>query len=257
MAMNRRGFLLASLATMAAGCASDSGLSTQQILNRPDPVYPRNPHARSTGQVEVVRAGSYAPPPRHATPSAPAATAASAGGSTPRAINGVVAIGRESWAKGQPSAGRLNKMGRVDRITVHHEGSPTVVTFTDVDATKARLEAIRKYHADRNGWGDIGYHYVVDRAGRLWEARQVMYQGAHVRDHNEHNLGIMVLGNFERQTPTEVQLATLAGTVQALRRQYRVPVSSVKSHREWSATSCPGKYLQPSFSAMRSNGSFA
>ena len=30
---------------------------------------------------------------------------------------------------------------------------------------------------------DVGYHYAVDRAGRVWECRPLTWQGAHVRNH--------------------------------------------------------------------------
>ena len=86
----------------------------------------------------------------------------------------------------------------------------------------ARIEQIRKLHRNR-GWGDIGYHFVVDRAGRVWEARPIKYQGAHVKDYNFANIVVLVLGNFDEQLTTGAQLKALRRHLHALMRRYRVP----------------------------------
>jgi len=165
-------------------------------------------------------------------------------------------IARSAWTRSQPIRQRVGPMGGVRRITLHHEGSPDTVEFTDRRATADRLERIRRFHIGR-GWGDIGYHYVVDRAGRIWQARPVSFQGAHVRDHNEHNIGVMCLGNFNKQRPSDAQLEGLARITTQLRHKYRVPIRKVHTHQELAPTSCPGKLLQPRIAAMRSSGGFA
>jgi len=147
---------------------------------------------------------------------------------------------------------RINMMNGISHITVHHEGW-TAVWFSDYRATQARLRLIQKAHMDRR-WADIGYHYIIDRAGRLWEGRPIQYQGAHVPGHNEHNIGLMVLGNFELQHPSDAQMTKLQETLIQLRRQYDVPISHVHTHQELTPTKCPGKALQPEMVAMRHNG---
>jgi len=250
MSLNRRDFLVTSLALMAAGCES---ASTHAILDRPGPLYPnQHPQHQPRNRVEVVRGGQQQVPTAYRQPAAAQEPVVRA-----RTMEGLHAIPRSQWAAGQPNPKKMYKMGRVERLTIHHEGSPKPVTFTDLRSTRARLEAIRRYHTGKRGWGDIGYHYMIDRSGRVWEGRPVMYQGAHVRKHNENNIGIMVLGNFEKQAPSDAQLAAVQTTVASLRRQYRVDMKNVRSHREWVATTCPGRYLQPRFAAMRSNGAFA
>src|SRR5690242_5061155 len=53
-------------------------------------------------------------------------------------------------------------------LTVHHtdDGNPDDYTRADVPGL---LRAIYRYHAVTRGWGDIGYNFVVDRFGRIWE----------------------------------------------------------------------------------------
>jgi hypothetical protein len=164
---------------------------------------------------------------------------------------------RTLWTAHGPIASRVNPMNGIRRLTLHHEGSPDApVLFTDVRSTAARLDSIPRFHLGR-GWGDIGYHYIIDRAGRVWEGRPLELQGAHVKDHNEHNIGVMCLGNFNIQSPSNAQVESLARFTRALRRHHRVKVNAIRTHRELSVTSCPGDRLQPKINALRSNGAFA
>lgn len=105
-----------------------------------------------------------------------------------------------------------------------------------------------------NGWADIGYHYVVDPAGRVWEARPIQLQGAHVKYNNEGNLGVMVMGNFEEQYPTSAASASLDDFVAELMRRHGVGVGRVYTHREIRPTACPGRNLQRVMESARSRG---
>lgn len=164
-------------------------------------------------------------------------------------------IERSAWTQGGQGS-NINRMGGVNRITVHHEGFPDPVQITGVQETAAHLEKVRLSHR-RRGWADIGYHYIIDRAGRIWEGRPVQYQGAHVSRNNEHNVGVMVLGNFDIQHPTSAQLESVGEMVSYLRRMYAVSQSAVYTHRELRPTRCPGKHLQAGVERMRSHGKFA
>lgn len=147
-------------------------------------------------------------------------------------------------------------MGGINRITIHHEGW-TPVWFSDQASTAARLEQIRNIHVRDRGWGDIGYHYVIDRAGRVWQGREIRYQGAHVSKNNEHNVGIMCLGNFDKQRPSDAQMQSLINTLRSVQHTYKVPARRVYTHQELSPTACPGSHLQPRVVAIRSNGYLA
>jgi hypothetical protein len=158
----------------------------------------------------------------------------------------VIVIPRSSWTHSSPNLSEIAVMNGVDKITIHHTAG---AMLTDAwNPTAGELEHIREFHAgtraaDRN-WADIAYHFVVDRAGRVWQARPLAYQGAHVRGHNEHNLGIVLLGNFEVQSPSAAQLWSLAGFISFLRPLYRIPLSRLYTHGELGQTECPGKMLQ-------------
>ncbi len=161
-------------------------------------------------------------------------------------------IPRSAWAKGAPVPSLMNTMLPVQRITVHHDGMNTFTSRSEGDAAD-RLERIRAAHRSKN-WGDIGYHYLIDPNGRVWEGRPLNWQGAHVASQNEGNLGICVMGNYEDQSPSDTQLDAVERFVASQMRAYRVPVMRVHTHRELASTQCPGRNLQPQLVAIRRSG---
>ncbi|USN99164.1 MAG: N-acetylmuramoyl-L-alanine amidase [Phycisphaeraceae bacterium] len=170
----------------------------------------------------------------------------------PQPTPGVAIIGRRTWATQGPIVSRADNMGRISYITVHHDGmSPFTSTLFD-DAAR-RIEAIRAAHVDKL-WADIGYHYAIDPAGRIWAARPESLQGAHVKDHNPHNLGIVVLGNYEQQRPTDAAIRSIDNLVAMKMDENRVPVNRVFTHREWAPTACPGRHVQSYMLIARARG---
>ncbi len=213
----RRSLLLAGLGTLV-GCASPT---TRRAL--PGAVWPQS--------APIARQGTPVPAPVKATPALP----------------GVMA--RTDWTSRRPVQARVNPMTKLRFITIHHDGmSPFYATSKP--AVAARIELIRTGHVDRRGWGDIGYHFTVDRAGRIWEARSLELQGAHVKDHNEGNIGVLCLGNFEEQTPSTAQVRALESFVKSLHARYGIGRGCVRTHRDWAPTKCPGRHLLPHTSRL-------
>ncbi|MBL9121029.1 MAG: N-acetylmuramoyl-L-alanine amidase [Phycisphaerae bacterium] len=159
---------------------------------------------------------------------------------------------RSAWARGQPEPSLMNPMLPVRYVTVHHDGLDRLETGTAGQAMADRIELYRSGHRAK-GWGDIGYHFVIDRGGAVWEGRELKWQGAHVKDRNEGNVGILVMGNFEIQRPTQAQLLSLRNHLRAVCAYFTVPWERVFSHREWpgAQTLCPGQNLQREFVALR------
>jgi len=239
MNLSRRSFVVASLTALAAGCAEQTG----SLTRRPGPAWPHHSRRPQPNGGRPV----LPPAPQHPPVYTP----------RPPVANELNAIPRARWAKANPILGRLEGMGGIDRITVHHEGYK-VVTFDDYTRTAERLEAIRNSHLSRMRAGDIGYHYIIDRAGRIWEGRPLQYQGAHAGGvNNQRNIGVMVLGNFDRQDPTSAQMNTLLSTVRTLRRQYNVSSDRIYTHQELAPTRCPGTALQPRMVRLRYKHAFA
>ena len=211
------GMLVAGVASLLAACASDSTTPTRSVATTKNP--PRTPTS---------------PNPKAAPMSFPQAN------TLPPALPGDV-IPRSSWAKGSPIISRMNRADRpYTWITVHHDGMDSF-TSTSYASAAARLEQIRNAHIIRKPepFGDIGYHYLIDPSGRVW-------QGAHVAGENPGNLGICVMGNYDIQRPNAAQLAALNRFVAAQMRAYHIPLARVRTHQEWPSahTRCPGFSLE-------------
>jgi len=79
------------------------------------------------------------------------------------------------------SNGDAGRMGRVSCITVHHDSLENSSIRSESDSIR-RMNQVRNGHISRkpDAFADIGYHFVIDPQGRIWEARNLFYQGAHV-----------------------------------------------------------------------------
>ncbi len=94
----------------------------------------------------------------------------------------------------------------------------------------------------------------MDPQGRVWEGRPIALQGAHVKIANPRNMGILVLGNFEVERPTEQATSAVERFIVEQMRLHRVPASQIYTHRELAATACPGRNLQRLMVSARSRG---
>lgn len=149
---------------------------------------------------------------------------------------------RRAWTTTAPIAALANPMVRVERITIHHDAINSAGVTTQ-SAAQRRLNSIRDGHLQRD-FADIGYHFIVDPQGNVWEGRPLRFQGAHVKDQNERNMGVMVMGNFMEQRPTPAALAALDAFIASQMRRFAVPLWKVKTHQELAPTACPGTNLQ-------------
>lgn len=217
-----RRIFLATSGLLLAGC------STRQVTSvLPSPIWDHSSTPESTASMPAI---------------------------LPKQTRSIGAISRTTWAKGNPIPMKMNKMLPVKYITLHHDGMSTF-TNTSKTAAASRLETIRRSHLQRDGgrWGDIGYHFAIDPSGRLWEARPLDWQGAHVSARNEGNVGVVVLGNFEMQSVNRMQEASVLSTLHTLMTRFHVPLSRVYTHQEWAATACPGRSLQKVAVNLRNN----
>ena len=64
-------------------------------------------------------------------------------------------------------------------------------TYADQGVT---ADDIRRWHIGDNGWSDIGYHWVIERDGKIKHGRHSQAQGAHVLGHNHESIGICLIG---------------------------------------------------------------
>jgi hypothetical protein len=135
--------------------------------------------------------------------------------------------------------------GGYDRITVHHTAEVPGSRFDgSLDDSLRVVNTVQRNHMGNEGWGDIGYHFLIDAAGRIYEGRSLRYQGAHAGgDANRNNIGICMIGNFQHGSPSQRAMASLEATLAELRREHSIRRDRVHGHREFKSTECPGPAL--------------
>ncbi len=138
-------------------------------------------------------------------------------------------------------------------IVVHH----TAVTVTgDSRSGVERMRALHQYHSKNKAWGDVGYHYIIDEEGRIYEGRAGgdHVVGGHAYCNNIGTVGVALMGNFEVEEPTQAQVKSLQWITDTLSRRYGIDlnrnvmfhgkvVPPVAGHRDLLSTSCPGYAL--------------
>lgn len=164
-------------------------------------------------------------------------------------LDGIELLSRSEWGAAKPDTPPA-RMKPPSRITIHHSGGNAAKDL-DREAVERTIRAIQTDHIRKRGWSDIGYHFVIDRSGRIWEGRPVAQIGAHAGSQiaNDRNAGVLLLGNFDVQTPAGAQISSLERLLETLRARYKIGRAQVLSHKEvrgdcgLGPTNCPGKYL--------------
>ncbi|WP_258049543.1 N-acetylmuramoyl-L-alanine amidase [Streptomyces finlayi] len=212
-------------------------------------------------------------------------TVAASSAPATRRIGGVEYVTRAGWGadeslrfKADGSENSPQTYYPAQTLTVHH----TAGVNGDPDPA-ATIRAYYHQHAITNDWGDIGYHFLIDEAGRIYEGR---YSGAdglpahdttgkmvtafHAAGYNSGNLGIALLGTFIDQSTAAAARNSLTLLLAALSAVHDFdpqadvtfvnPVNGVKrnvpmisGHRDWLATECPGATLYSELPALRAD----
>ena len=165
-----------------------------------------------------------------------------------RATGAPSVLSRASWGARPANTRNLRRAAAPwTRITVHHSAMRAAGFGGAAGQPSASaIRRIQDSHMSSEGWGDIGYHFLVDPAGRLYQGRSLEWQGAHAGGaNNVGNIGICLLGDFESERPDPRALATLSNLLGTLRERHRIPRTAIKGHRDYKATACPGAHLAP------------
>ncbi len=147
---------------------------------------------------------------------------------------------------------------------VHHTVNANDYSAAEVPGI---LRSIYAYHTQSRGWSDIGYNFLVDRFGRIWEGRYGGVDrpvvGAHTLNYNENSFAMSAIGNFETAKPTAAMLQaygvlfawklSLHGVDAASPKQWvgRKYFQAINGHRDAAATACPGKHLYAQIPLIR------
>ena len=155
--------------------------------------------------------------------------------------------GKEIWPK---------EIQIAEKVVLHHTET------SNSQDPMAAIRAVYYFHAVRKGWGDIGYNYLIDSAGRVYEGRaggdHVI--AGHALRYNNGSIGIAVLGSFQAQTITpEAEEAIV--TLIAAKARHIDPIgqgwfidknlANIAGHRDCLNTACPGNAFYPRLPSIR------
>lgn len=104
---------------------------------------------------------------------------------------------------------------------------------------------IKRWHVAERGWGDVGYHFVIDKDGTVFQGRALGQQGAHCKGHNAASIGICYIGGLEddtgkpKDTRTPEQKEAMFSLVRSLLDDFGLRMENVHCHNEYSNRACP------------------
>lgn len=180
----------------------------------------------------------------------------------------------ESIRKGSPGFARIRK------LIVHH-----TVTANGDSNPAARIRAIYSQHVQSNGWDDIGYNFLIDHFGNVYEGRFARnydpgevptgesktgfgVTGAHAANYNSGSVGVALLGTFNTTGPSAEAAAALTALLAWKADRHNIhPYGSdvytntsagisrsfpnIAGHRDVGQTACPGAVLWDQLGAIR------
>jgi hypothetical protein len=171
---------------------------------------------------------------------------------------------RPCWGARAP--GSISYMSALSRAIVHHTAGSGDYT-TSFETGKTKVRGIQNYHMDVQGWGDIGYHFLVNAGGHIYEGRHAsmgsLPRGAH-DGCNANSFGFNVMGYYHSpyyQTFTAASKGSLEAVI-----AWRMPgswspygsgsycsvsVGTLDGHNRVKATACPGSNIIPSIPSIR------
>ena len=161
---------------------------------------------------------------------------------------------------------------------VHHTDGANGYTAGQVPSI---IRSIYAYHVNANGWCDVGYNFLVDRFGRVWEGRyggiDKAVIGAHTGGFNTNSFAASLIGSFGSKTPPAAMLTGLERLFAwKLGRYYRDPMGKttmvagsfsgsryakgttvtfnvISGHRDADTTTCPGSAAYAQLGAIRTS----
>jgi hypothetical protein len=183
----------------------------------------------------------------------------------------------ESWRTVAPGCdGRPEYATTLRNAIVHH--TATGNSYSRADAAAA-VRGIYYFHTNTNKWCDIGYNFIVDRYGQVFEGRAGGIDraviGAHAGGFNTGSTGVALLGSFhDTAVPGDAYSSLVSllswkltlhdvaaqGTVTVTSggsSRYpagtRVTLSTISGHRDVSSTVCPGDFTYGQLERLRAD----
>lgn len=212
------------------------------------------------------------PAPTGPETTGPATTSAGSTGSGDTVALSAMAIApkptiysRAQWGANEALRDKSSlRYGTIKTGFIHHTVNANSYSASQVPAL---IRGIYAYHTQSRGWSDIGYNFLVDRFGKIWEgryggvARAVV--GAHTLGYNEYSFAMSAIGNFDIAAAPQAVLDAYAAlfawklslsNIRADATRLYVKdkyFQAINGHRDAGSTACPGRYLYAKLPAIR------
>ncbi len=162
-------------------------------------------------------------------------------------------ISRKSWEANEGYMKWAPEYAEVKAIVIHHTAGEQAATTTD---QAAAMRNLYYGHAVSFGWGDIGYNYVVDANGAIYEGRAGGNSAVagHALGYNYGTIGISVIGDYTTRVPSADQTKAIEDLVAYLAYKNNLDIGNkvflkdktinvVSGHRDLNPTACPGENI--------------
>ena len=131
---------------------------------------------------------------------------------------------------------------KIKEVIVHC--SATRPNWMQGQSPQAKVDEIKRWHVEDNGWSDIGYHWIIDRDGSIVKGRPMEKMGAHTRGKNKDTLAICLIGGHGGSASDELEdnftfdqdcslIAVMSGLVA------EIGELKVSGHNEYASKACP------------------
>ncbi|MFD7240602.1 N-acetylmuramoyl-L-alanine amidase [Streptomyces massasporeus] len=165
--------------------------------------------------------------------------------------------------------------GDTKAVFVHHTAGTNDYTCSQ---SASIVRGVFLYHVQSNGWNDIGYHFLVDKCGTVFEGRaggvDKPVLGAHTYGFNTATSSVSVLGDYSTAAanaavrasvakvaawklglygidPTGTTVLTSGADNGKYKLGQKVTFHRISGHRDGYPTECPGQHLYDDLPEIR------
>ncbi|MDX1995795.1 MAG: N-acetylmuramoyl-L-alanine amidase [bacterium] len=181
------------------------------------------------------------------------------------AYNRPSVVSRTQWGcpQGQSSPAWSPTYRTVTHFIIHHTVSDNVSSDWP-----AQVRSIWQYHTYNNGWGDIGYNFVIDPNGVVYEGRAGGDEavGGHFCGQNGGTMGVAMLGTYTSRAPSQAAINALNNLLAWKADEFGIDpdgrsyhaasgltLNNISGHRDGCQTACPGNGMYNVIPSVRSN----
>lgn len=262
-----------SASESATATTSPEASTSETVTSEPSDSESASESSTSTPSESTTPSGSVSPSPTTSVPSAPPSTA-------PKPA----ITSRAGWGADEsisPEEPGYLPDGKIKAVVVHHTAESNDYTCAQAPAV---VRGIYAYHVKQLKWKDIGYNFLVDKCGTVYEGRKggvdLPVMGAHAYGFNSETTGISVLGTYTDTAPSTAAMTSVAKIAAWKLGQYGVDPTGtatltagadgtnyfrkswvqgaqlslpvIHGHRDGYNTQCPGDALYNQLATIRS-----